>query len=147
MVARDTVRDAHSAGSPHSTAPTRAVTNYDRTFARRAEVLTEHDSLLVLAQEELGRTVATMAAEISADLTATLLGLDIAGRCSGHPEQIAESGAAMCCSGTFLAELSTTTVRRARPNRASSRDRFSIESYSARTRLIRERLASTSRSP
>jgi hypothetical protein len=41
-------------------------------------VLAEHDSLVAVAQGEVERTVAAMALEIGADLTATLVGLDAA---------------------------------------------------------------------
>ena len=78
MAVRDTVRDAQRRLAALDGAYTRAVTNFDRTSARRTEVLAEHDNLVALAQEEVERTVAAMAAEIGADLTATLLGLDAA---------------------------------------------------------------------
>ena len=78
MAVRDTVRDAQRRLAALDGAYTRAVTNFDRTSARRAEVLVEHDSLVALAQAEVERTVAAMASEIGADLTATLLGLEAA---------------------------------------------------------------------
>ena len=78
MAVRDTVRDAQRRLAALDGAYTRAVTNFDRTSARRAEVLAEHDGLVAIAQAEVERTVAAMAAEIGVDLTATLLGLDAA---------------------------------------------------------------------
>jgi hypothetical protein len=78
MAVRDTVRDAQRKLAALDGAYTRAVTNFDRISGRRAEVLAEHDSLVAIAQAEVERTVAAMAAEIGADLTATLLGLEAA---------------------------------------------------------------------
>ena len=78
MAVRDTVRGAQRRLAALDGAYTRAVTNFDRTCARRAAVLAEHDSLVALAQGEVERTVVAMAAEVGADLTATLLGLDAA---------------------------------------------------------------------
>jgi hypothetical protein len=78
MAVRDTVRDAQRRLAALDGAYTRAVTNFDRTATRRTEVLAEHDNLVALAQGEVERTVAAMAAEIGADLTATLLGIDAA---------------------------------------------------------------------
>jgi hypothetical protein len=78
MAVRDTVRDTQRRLAALAGAYTRAVTNLDRTSARRVEVLAEHDSLVATAQDEVERTVATMAVAIGADLTATLLGLDAA---------------------------------------------------------------------
>jgi hypothetical protein len=78
MAVRDTVREAQRRLAALDDAYTRAVTNFDRTSARRTEVFAEHDNLVALAQEEVERTVTAMAIEIGADLTATLLGLDAA---------------------------------------------------------------------
>lgn len=78
MAVRDTVRDTQRRLAALDGAYTRAVTNFDRTCARRAEVLAEHDSLVTLAQGQVERTVAAMAVEIGADLAATLLVLDAA---------------------------------------------------------------------
>jgi hypothetical protein len=78
MAVRDTVRDAQRRLAALDGAYTRAVANFDRTCARRAVVLAEHDSLVALAQGEVERTVAAMAGEIGSELTATLLGLDAA---------------------------------------------------------------------
>lgn len=78
MFVCDTVRDAQRRLAALDGAHTRAVTNFDRTCAPRAEVLAEHDSLVARAQGEGERAVAAMAAEIGANLTATLLGLDAA---------------------------------------------------------------------
>ena len=86
MAVRDTVRDAQRRLAALDGAYTRAVTNFDRTSARRTEVLAEHDNLVALAQEEVERTVAAMAAEIGADLTATLFGLD-----AGHGRHLAKA--------------------------------------------------------
>ena len=78
MAVRDTVRGAQRRLAALDGAYTRAVTNFDRISARRTEVLAEHDNLVALAQGEVERTVVAMAAEVGADLTATLLGLDAA---------------------------------------------------------------------
>jgi hypothetical protein len=78
MAVRDTVRDAQRRLAALDGAYTRAITNFDRTSARRTEVLAEHDNLVATAQAEVEQTVAAMAAEIGADLTASLLGLDAA---------------------------------------------------------------------
>jgi hypothetical protein len=86
MAVRDTVRDAQRRLAALDGAYTRAVTNFDRTSARRAEMLAEHDSLVAIAQGEVERTVAAMSAEIGADLTATLLGLD-----AGHVRHLAKA--------------------------------------------------------
>jgi len=86
MAVRDTVRDAQRRLAALDGAYTRAVTNFDRTNARRAEVLAEHDGLVAIAQAEVERTVAAMAAEIGADLTATLFGLD-----AGHVRHLAKA--------------------------------------------------------
>ena len=78
MAVRDAVRDAQRRLAALDGAYTRAVTNFERTHARRAEALAEHDSLVAVAQGEVERTVAAMAVEIGADLTASLLGMDAA---------------------------------------------------------------------
>ena len=78
MAVRDAVRDAQRRLAALDGAYTRAVTNFERTCARRAEVLAEQNSLVAVAQGEVERIVGEMAVEIGADLTATLLGLDAA---------------------------------------------------------------------
>jgi hypothetical protein len=78
MAVRETVRDAQRRLAALDGAYTRAVTNFDRTNARRTEALAEHDNLVSTAQAEVERTVAAMAAEIGPALTAMLLGLDAA---------------------------------------------------------------------
>jgi predicted RNase H-like nuclease len=78
MAVRDAVRDAQRRLAALDGAYTRAVTNLERSCARRAEVLAEHDSLVAVAQGEVDRTVVAMAVEVGADLTATLLRLDAA---------------------------------------------------------------------
>ena len=78
MAVRDAVRDAQRRLAALDGAYTRSVTNFERACARRAEVLAEHDGLVAVAQGEVERTVAAMAVEIGADLTASLLGMDAA---------------------------------------------------------------------
>jgi hypothetical protein len=70
------VRDAQRTLAVLDAAYTRAIARLSRSSARRAEVMVEQDRLVEIAKGEVERTVATMAAEIGSDLTATLLGLD-----------------------------------------------------------------------
>ena len=78
MVVRDSIRATQRRLATLDGAYTRAVSSYDRTCARRAEAVAEQDSLVAAAKAEVERTVAAMAVEIGADLTATLLALDAA---------------------------------------------------------------------
>lgn len=77
MPVRETVRDAQRKLIVLDAAHARAVIKLDRACARRAEVVTEHDRLVAIAQGEVEQTIAAMAAEIGSELTATLLGLDV----------------------------------------------------------------------
>ncbi len=101
MAVRGTVRDTQRRLAALDGAYTRAVTNFDRTCARRAEVLAEHDSLVALAKGEVEQTVAAMALEIGAVLTATLLGLEAA-----HVRHLAKARKGPAnLSGSTTAEL------------------------------------------
>jgi hypothetical protein len=75
VAVRDTVRDPQRRLAALDGTYARAVTNFERICARRAEVLAEHDNLVATAEREVERTVAVSPGEIGADLTATLLGL------------------------------------------------------------------------
>jgi hypothetical protein len=77
MSVRGTVRDAQRRLAVLDAAHNRALAKLDQAAARRAEVLAEHDRMIAVAEAEVERAVADMAAEIGADLTANLLDLDV----------------------------------------------------------------------
>ncbi len=78
MVVRDEVRDAQRALATLDAAHRRAVARLDQALARRSEVLAEADLQVGTAQGAVEAAIADMARQVSVDLTATVLGLDVA---------------------------------------------------------------------
>jgi hypothetical protein len=78
MPIRETVRDAQRRLAELDVGYARAVAKFDRVSARRADVIAEQDRLVACAQEDVDRTVAVMADAVGAQLTANVLGLDLA---------------------------------------------------------------------
>jgi hypothetical protein len=78
MAVRDSIRATQRRLATLDGSYSRAVSNYDRTCARRADAIAVQDSLVAAAKAEVERTVVAMAVEVGADLTATLLALDAA---------------------------------------------------------------------
>lgn len=78
MPVRETVRDAQRRLAVLDIGYARAVAKLNRACARRAEVLAEQDRLVALAQEAVDRTVGAMADAVGAQLTANVLGVDLA---------------------------------------------------------------------
>ena len=76
MPVRDEVRDTQRTLVVLDAAHSRAVARFDQAVARRAEVLTEQDRLVAVAQAGVEQAVADMATGLGAELTAQLLGLD-----------------------------------------------------------------------
>jgi hypothetical protein len=78
MAVRDEVRDAQRALAALDTAHSRAVTRLDHALARRHAALAEADRQVAVAQAGVEAAVAEMARQLSAELTASVLGLDVA---------------------------------------------------------------------
>ena len=78
MAVRDEVRDAQRALATLDAAHRRAVARLDQALARRTDVLAEADRQVAAAQGAVEAAIADMARQVSADLTATVLGLDVA---------------------------------------------------------------------
>jgi hypothetical protein len=78
MAVRDEVRDAQRALAALDTAHSRAVARLDHALARRRAVLAEADRQVAVAQAGVEAAIAGMARQLSAELTASVLGLDVA---------------------------------------------------------------------
>jgi hypothetical protein len=78
MPVRETVRDAQRRLAAFDAGYARAVAKLNRASARRAEVLADQDRLVAFAQEEVDRSVGAMADAVGVQLTASVLGLDLA---------------------------------------------------------------------
>ena len=78
MVIRDEVRDAQRALAALDAAHSRAVARLDDTVARRAEVLADADHQVADARTGVDAAVAGMARKVGVDLTATVLGVEVA---------------------------------------------------------------------
>jgi hypothetical protein len=77
MAVRDEVRDAQRALATLDAAHRRAVARLDQALARRGEVLAEADRRVAAARGGVEAAIADMARQVSADLTAVVLGLDV----------------------------------------------------------------------
>ena len=77
MAVRNEVRDAQRALATLDAAHRRAVARLDQALARRGAVLTEADLQVAAAQAGVEAAIADMARQVSADLTAAVLGLDL----------------------------------------------------------------------
>jgi len=78
MSLRPEVRDAQRTLAALDGAHRRAVARLDQVLARRAEVIAQQDRVVAAAKEEVDKAVAAMAGELSVELTAQLLDLDVA---------------------------------------------------------------------
>jgi hypothetical protein len=78
MPLRPEVRDAQRTLATLDAAHRRAVARLNQTLARRAESFAEQDRHVAAAQAEVDKAVVAMAGEVSAELTAHLLDLDVA---------------------------------------------------------------------
>jgi hypothetical protein len=78
MPIREMVRDAQRRLAELDAGYARAVAKLDRVSVRRTGVMAEQDRLVASAQEDVDRTVAVMADAVGAQLTADVLGLDLA---------------------------------------------------------------------
>lgn len=78
MVVRDEVREAQRALAALDAAHGRAVAHLDQVLARRQDVLVEADRQVAAASDAVEAAVAEMARQVSAELTAAVLGLDVA---------------------------------------------------------------------
>ena len=77
MAVRDEVRDAQRALATLDAAHRRAVARLDQALARRTDVLAEADRQVAAAQGAVEAAIADMARQVSADLTAAVLGLGV----------------------------------------------------------------------
>ena len=77
MAVRDEVRDAQRALATLDAAHRRALARLDQALARRAQVLAEADRQVAVARGAVEAAIADMARQVSADLTAAVLGLDV----------------------------------------------------------------------
>ena len=77
MAVRDEVRDAQRALATLDAAHRRAVARLEQALARRGQALTEADLQVAAAQAGVEAAIADMARQVSADLTAAVLGLDV----------------------------------------------------------------------
>ena len=77
MAVRDEVRDAQRALATLDAAHRRAVARLDQALARRGEVLAEQDRQVAVARAAVDAAIADMARQVSADLTATVLAVDV----------------------------------------------------------------------
>ena len=78
MPVRDEVRNAQRALATLDAAHSRAIVHLEQALARRAEVMAVQDRQVGAAQAEVEAAIANMARQLSADLAATVLGLDVA---------------------------------------------------------------------
>ena len=78
MPIRDEVRNAQRALAALDAAHSRALARLDQALARRGEVMAEQDRQVAAAQAGVEAAIADMARQVSVDLTATVLGLDVA---------------------------------------------------------------------
>ena len=78
MPVRDEVRNAQRALAALDAAHSRALARLDQALARRGEVMAEQDRQVAAAQTGVDAAIAEMARQLSADLAATVLGLDVA---------------------------------------------------------------------
>ena len=79
MSVRENVREAQRNLALLDTAYARAVAKLNRVSARRAEALAEQDRLVAIAKEDVERAVCAMVDAVGTQLTASVLGLDLAG--------------------------------------------------------------------
>ena len=77
MAVRNEVRDAQRALATLDAAHRRAVARLEQALARRGQALTEADLQVAAAQAGVEAAIADMARQVSADLTAAVLGLDV----------------------------------------------------------------------
>ena len=78
MPVRDEVRNAQRALAALDAAHSRAVVRLDQALVRRGEVMAEQDRLVAAAKAGVEAAIADMARQLSADLAAIVLGLDVA---------------------------------------------------------------------
>jgi hypothetical protein len=78
MPLRPEVRDAQRTLATLDGAHRRAVARLNQVVARRAELITEQDRHVAAAQAKVDKAVVAMASEVSVELTAHLLDLDVA---------------------------------------------------------------------
>jgi hypothetical protein len=78
MPIRPEVRDAQRTLAALDAAHSRAVGRLNQVSARRVELIAEQDRQVAAAQTEVDQAVAAMAGEVSVELTAHLLELDVA---------------------------------------------------------------------
>lgn len=78
MPVRDEVRNAQRALATLDAAHGRAVARLDQALARRGEVMAEQDRQVAAAQAGVEAAIAEMARQLSPDLAAIVLGLDVA---------------------------------------------------------------------
>jgi len=77
MTVRDEVRDAQRALAALDAAHGRAVARLDQALTRRKEVLVEADRQVAAAKGAVEAAIADMARQVSAELTAAVLGLEV----------------------------------------------------------------------
>ena len=94
MPVRPEVREAQRTIAALDAAHRNATTRLDQVLARRAEVLAEQDRLAASAQAAVERSVAEMANQLSAELAAQLLGLELI-----EVRRIAKGDPAVAASG------------------------------------------------
>ena len=78
MAVRDEVRDAQRALATLDAAHRRSVARLDQALARRGEVLAEQHRQVTAARAGVEAAIADMARQLSADLAAAVLALDVA---------------------------------------------------------------------
>lgn len=100
MPVRDEGRDAQRNLARLDAAHARAVARLEQALIRRGEVLAEADRLVDAARQGVERAVADMAADLGPEMTARLVGHDLAevrkltrsSRPSGNDDSTARSG-------------------------------------------------------
>ena len=93
MSVRTNVREAQRNLALLDAACARAVAKLNRVSARRAEALAEQDRLVAIAKEDVERAVCAMVDAVGTQLTASVLGLDLAG-----VRRVVKSGKPTCGS-------------------------------------------------
>lgn len=78
MAVRDEVRDAQRALATLDAAHRRSVARLDQALARRGEVLAEQDRQVTAARAGVEAAIADITRQLSADLAAAVLALDVA---------------------------------------------------------------------
>ena len=78
MPVRPEVRSTQRILAALDAAHARAVAALEQALARRSEALTTHDRLVAEAQASVDAAIADMAAQVSPELTAQLLDVDVA---------------------------------------------------------------------